>query len=141
MMTVNKAISSTRTSNEFFGDSFKTYLDNIGQIPLLSMDEEQELVRKIREGGVDAENARECMINSNLRYVVSVAKRYTSYGLELPELVSEGNMGLIAAVDHFDSTKGFKFISYAVWWIRQFILQAISKRGSVSIISRENEKN
>jgi len=102
--------------------SLDKYLIDIGKIPMLTADEEADLARKIREGD---DKALEKLTNSNLRFVVSVAKQYQNQGLSLIDLINEGNVGLIKAAKRFDETKGFKFISYAVWWIRQSILQAI----------------
>ncbi len=98
------------------------YLNDIGKITMLTADEEAEMARKIRDGD---QNALERMTKANLRFVVSVAKQYQNQGLSLSDLINEGNVGLIKAAKRFDETKGFKFISYAVWWIRQSILQAI----------------
>ena len=103
-----------------------TYLKDIAQLPLLTPDEEVNLARRIHDG--DA-RALERMVQGNLRFVVSVAKNYQNMGLELVDLISAGNMGLVTAAKRFDETRGFKFCSYAVWWIRQSILQAISKEG------------
>ncbi|HHB79545.1 MAG TPA: RNA polymerase sigma factor RpoD/SigA [Saprospiraceae bacterium] len=102
--------------------SLDKYLTDIGKIDLLVPDEEAELARRIREGD---KVALERLTKGNLRFVVSVAKQYQNQGLALSDLINEGNMGLIKAAKRFDETKGFKFISYAVWWIRQSILQAI----------------
>ncbi len=102
--------------------SLDKYLTDIGKIDLLVPDEEAELARRIREGD---KAALERLTKGNLRFVVSVAKQYQNQGLALSDLINEGNMGLIKAAKRFDETKGFKFISYAVWWIRQSILQAI----------------
>ena len=104
--------------------SIEKYLQEIGKIHVLSPDEEATLAKKIKSG--DSE-ARERLVLSNLRFVVSVAKQYQNHGLTLGDLINEGNMGLIKAAECFDETKGFKFISYAVWWIRQSILQAIAE--------------
>ena len=104
--------------------SIEKYLQEIGKIHVLSPDEEANLAKKIKSG--DGE-ARERLVLSNLRFVVSVAKQYQNRGLTLGDLINEGNMGLIKAAECFDETKGFKFISYAVWWIRQSILQAIAE--------------
>jgi RNA polymerase primary sigma factor len=98
------------------------YLNDIGKIPLVSIDEEAELARRIRMGD---ETALEKLTEANLRFVVSVAKQYQNQGLTLSDLINEGNVGLMKAAKRFDETKGFKFISYAVWWIRQSILQSI----------------
>ncbi|MGH1437603.1 MAG: sigma-70 family RNA polymerase sigma factor [Lewinella sp.] len=98
------------------------YLTDIGKISLLSAEEEAALARQIREGD---QEALDKLTKANLRFVVSVAKQYQNQGLSLPDLINEGNVGLMKAARRFDETKGFKFISYAVWWIRQSILQAI----------------
>ena len=98
------------------------YLNDIGKIPMLNADDEAELAKKIKEGD---EDALEKLTSSNLRFVVSVAKQYQNQGLSLSDLINEGNVGLMKAAKRFDETRGFKFISYAVWWIRQAILQAI----------------
>lgn len=102
--------------------SLDKYLQDIGKIPMLTADEEVELARRIKEGDDDA---LEKLTRSNLRFVVSVAKQYQNQGLSLSDLINEGNVGLIKAAKRFDETRGFKFISYAVWWIRQSILHAI----------------
>ena len=104
--------------------SIEKYLQEIGKIHVLSPDEEADLAKKIRSGD---KAAREKLVLSNLRFVVSVAKQYQNHGLTLGDLINEGNVGLIKAAECFDETKGFKFISYAVWWIRQSILQAIAE--------------
>ena len=101
------------------------YLQEIGQIPLLTADDEVRLTVRIKEG--DAEALHE-MVRANLRFVVSVAKKYQGQGLGLADLINEGNYGLIKAAQRFDETRGFKFISYAVWWIRQAILQALAEQ-------------
>lgn len=106
------------------GYSLDRYLQEIGHQDLISMEEEVELAQKIRKG--DAK-ALEKLIKANLRFVVSVAKQYQNYGLSLLDLINEGNLGLMKAAKKFDETRGFKFISYAVWWIRQSILQAIAE--------------
>ena len=104
--------------------SLDKYLHDIGRVPLLTADEEAELARRIRNGDDDA---LEKLTNANLRFVVSVAKQYQNQGITLSDLINEGNLGLIKAAHRFDETKGFKFISFAVWWIRQAILQAIAE--------------
>ncbi len=106
--------------------SVNAYLREIDRYPLLSPDEETELAQRIHRGDTDA---RDKMVNSNLRFVVSVAKQYPSQGMDLMDLISEGNVGLLKAAERFDETRGFKFISYAVWWVRQSIMQAIADHG------------
>jgi len=108
--------------------SLDKYLREIGKVRLLTPEEEVLLVRKIREGD---RKALETLINANLRFVVSVAKQYQNQGLTLPDLINEGNLGLIKAVERFDETRGFKFISYAVWWIRQAILQSLAEQSRI----------
>jgi len=104
------------------------YLNDIGKIPMLTPEEEVKLAQRIREGD---QNALDNMTRANLRFVVSVAKQYQNQGLSLSDLINEGNVGLIKAAKRFDETKGFKFISYAVWWIRQSILQAIVENSRI----------
>lgn len=104
--------------------SIEKYLQEIGKIHVLSPDEEANLAKKMKKGD---SFAREKLVLGNLRFVVSVAKQYQNHGLTLGDLINEGNLGLIKAAECFDETKGFKFISYAVWWIRQSILQAIAE--------------
>ena len=102
------------------------YLNEIAKIPLLSREEENELALRAKNGDRQAKNK---IVNANLRFVVNVAKKYQNHGMELTDLISEGNIGLMTAIDKFDITKGYHFISYAVWWIRQSILKAISEKG------------
>lgn len=104
------------------------YLNDIGKIPMLTPEEEVKLAQRIREGDQDALDE---MTRANLRFVVSVSKQYQNQGLSLSDLINEGNVGLIKAAKRFDETKGFKFISYAVWWIRQSILQAIVENSRI----------
>lgn len=108
--------------------SLDKYLHEIGKVPLLTADEEAELARKIKAGD---EEALEKLTNANLRFVVSVAKQYQNQGITLSDLINEGNLGLIKAAHRFDETRGFKFISFAVWWIRQAILQAIAEQSRI----------
>ena len=105
--------------------ALEKYLQEIGHEELISIDEEVELAQRIRKGD---QKALDRLTRANLRFVVSVAKQYQNQGLSLPDLINEGNLGLIKAAQKFDETRGFKFISYAVWWIRQSILQAIAEQ-------------
>ncbi|MDR2009489.1 MAG: RNA polymerase sigma factor RpoD/SigA [Bacteroidales bacterium] len=108
--------------------SLDKYLQEIGKEELISVDEEVELAQRIRQGD---RIALEKLTRANLRFVVSVAKQYQNQGLSLPDLINEGNLGLIKAAEKFDETRGFKFISYAVWWIRQSILQALAEQSRI----------
>lgn len=139
-------ISKSITNRE--SASLEKYLQEIGHHDLLTADEEVELAQHIRKGD---RKALERLTKANLRFVVSVAKQYQNKGLSLPDLINEGNLGLIKAAERYDETRGFKFISYAVWWIRQSILQAIAEQsrivrlplnqvGSVNRIARELNK-
>ena len=112
-------------------EALDKYLVEIGRAPLITIDEEIELAQAIHRGGPGAQIAKEKLIGANLRFVVSVAKQYQHQGLSLTDLINEGNIGLIKAADKFDETRGFKFISYAVWWIRQSILQAIAEQSRI----------
>jgi len=113
------------------GEALDKYLIEIGRAPLISIEDEIVLAQKIRKGGREGERAKEKLIVSNLRFVVSVAKQYQHQALSLTDLINEGNIGLMKAADKFDETRGFKFISYAVWWIRQSILQAIAEQSRI----------
>ncbi len=108
--------------------SLDKYLQEIGRYELISVEEEVELAQRIRKGD---QTAIEKLTQANLRFVVSVAKQYQNQGLTLPDLINEGNLGLIKAAEKFDETRGFKFISYAVWWIRQSIMQAINEQSRI----------
>lgn len=124
--------------------SLEDYLNDISKQPLLTAEEEVKLAQRIRN---DDREALERLVCANLRFVVSVAKQYQNQGLTLPDLINEGNIGLIKAAEKFDETRGFKFISYAVWWIRQSILQALAEQSrmvrlplnQVSAVSRINK--
>lgn len=119
-------ISKQITNRE--SQSLDKYLQEIGRVPLLSADEEVELSKKIRMGDREA---FERLTKANLRFVVSVAKQYQNQGLSLSDLINEGNLGLIKSAQRFDEKRGFKFISYAVWWIRQSILQALAEQARI----------
>ncbi|MFR9606643.1 MAG: RNA polymerase sigma factor RpoD/SigA [Rikenellaceae bacterium] len=108
--------------------SLDKYLQEIGKEELISVEEEVELAQRIKKGD---QEALEKLIKANLRFVVSVAKQYQNQGLSLPDLINEGNLGLVKAAEKFDETRGFKFISYAVWWIRQSILQALAEQSRI----------
>jgi len=108
--------------------SLDKYLQEIGREELITAEEEVQLAKKIRDGD---QRALEKLTRANLRFVVSVAKQYQNQGLSLPDLINEGNLGLIKAARRFDETRGFKFISYAVWWIRQSILQALAEQSRI----------
>ena len=119
-------ISKSITNRE--SASLEKYLSDIGKEPMIAAEEEVRLARLIREGD---EEAFDRLTRANLRFVVSVAKQYQNQGLSLPDLINEGNLGLIKSAKRFDETRGFKFISYAVWWIRQSILQAIAEQSRI----------
>src|SRR5438309_6507739 len=119
-------ISTSITNRET--NSIDKYLAEIGKHDLITADEEVVLAQKIRKGD---QIALEKLTRANLRFVVSVAKQYQNQGLSLPDLINEGNMGLIKAAKRFDETRGFKFISYAVWWIRQSIMQAVAEQSRI----------
>ena len=108
--------------------SLDKYLQEIGKVELITAEEEVELARRIKQGD---QQALEKLTKANLRFVVSVSKQYQNQGLTLPDLINEGNLGLIKAAQRFDETRGFKFISYAVWWIRQSILQALAEQSRI----------
>lgn len=122
-MSVDKKYSQLGTSLDV--SSLSVYLREINKIPLLTRDEEVELARRAKKGDKEAKDK---LIQANLRFVVNVAKKYQNQGLTLSDLISEGNLGLITAVDKFDVDKGYHFISYAVWWIKQSILKAICEK-------------
>ncbi len=119
-------ITKSITNRE--NQSLDKYLQDIGKEQMVTAEEEVDLARRIKQGD---EKALERLVNANLRFVVSVAKQYQNQGLSLPDLINEGNLGLIKAARRFDETRGFKFISYAVWWIRQSILQALAEQARI----------
>jgi RNA polymerase primary sigma factor len=119
-------ITKSITNRE--SQSLEKYLQEIGKVELISPDEEVQLARRIKQGD---QAALDKLTKANLRFVVSVAKQYQNQGLSLPDLINEGNLGLIKAAQRFDETRGFKFISYAVWWIRQSILQALAEQSRI----------
>lgn len=121
-LKITKQITNRETA------SLDMYLQDIGRVELITADEEVVLAQKIKQGD---EKALDKLVKANLRFVVSVSKQYQNQGLSLPDLINEGNMGLIKAARRFDETRGFKFISYAVWWIRQCILQALAEQSRV----------
>ncbi|MCF8414789.1 MAG: RNA polymerase sigma factor RpoD/SigA [Crocinitomicaceae bacterium] len=121
-LKITKQVTNRETA------SLDKYLQEIGRVDLITADEEVELARRIRNGD---RAALERLTKANLRFVVSVSKQYQNQGLSLPDLINEGNLGLIKAAERFDETRGFKFISYAVWWIRQSILQALAEQARI----------
>jgi len=126
--SVRRAAGSGRRRSSQDEGSLDLYLREISASPLISREEEAELARRIRQGD---EDALDKLVRSNLRFVVSVAKKYQNQGVSLADLINEGNLGLIRAAHKFDETKGIKFISYAVWWIRQAILQGLAEQSRI----------
>ncbi len=122
-------ISKNITSRN--SESLDRYLTEIAKEPMLSPDEEAALAQAIHTGGKEGERARDRLVSANLRFVVSVAKQYQHQGITLTDLINEGNMGLVKAAEKFDETRGFKFISYAVWWIRQSIMEALALKSRI----------
>jgi RNA polymerase primary sigma factor len=121
-LKITKQVTNRETA------SLDKYLQEIGKVELITAEEEVELARRIKQGD---RVALEKLTKANLRFVVSVSKQYQNQGLSLPDLINEGNLGLIKAAQRFDETRGFKFISYAVWWIRQSILQALAEQSRI----------
>ena len=141
-LKITKQVTNRETA------SLDKYLQEIGRVDLITAEEEVELAKRIKEGD---HIALERLVKANLRFVVSVSKQYQNQGLTLPDLINEGNLGLIKAAQRFDETRGFKFISYAVWWIRQSVLQALAEHsrivrlplnrvGTISKINKASEK-
>lgn len=112
-------------------ESLDRYLSEIAREPMLTPDEEAALAQAIHKGGPEGDRARDRLVNANLRFVASVAKQYQHQGISLIDLINEGNMGLVKAAEKFDETRGFKFISYAVWWIRQSIMEALAVKSRI----------
>ncbi len=121
-LKISKQVTNRETA------SLDKYLQEIGRLELITADQEVELAKRIKLGDHDA---LEKLTKSNLRFVVSVSKQYQNQGLGLSDLINEGNLGLIKAAQRFDETRGFKFISYAVWWIRQSIMQALAEQSRI----------
>src|SRR5450830_226189 len=121
-LKITKQVTNRETA------SLDKYLQEIGKVELITADEEVSLAQRIKQGD---QAALEKLTKANLRFVVSVSKQYQSQGLTLPDLINEGNLGLIKAAQRFDETRGFKFISYGVWWIRQSILQALAEQARI----------
>ena len=122
-------ISRSITSRN--NEALDRYLNEIAREPMLTPEEEAELATKIHKGGKEGQQARDRLVSANLRFVVSVAKQYQNQGIFLTDLINEGNMGLVKAAEKFDETRGFKFISYAVWWIRQSIIEALAVKSRI----------
>src|SRR6266702_8187436 len=123
-----RQLKHSRSVTNRESQSLEKYLQEIGKVELITPEEEVKLARLIKQGD---QKALDRLTKANLRFVVSVAKQYQNQGLSLPDLINEGNLGLIKAAQRFDETRGFKFISYAVWWIRQSILQALAEQSRI----------
>ena len=126
--SIMRQLKITKSITNRESASLDKYLQEIGQEDILTVEEEFDLKKRIKQGSLKARNK---LVKANLRFVVSVAKQYQNQGLSLPDLINEGNVGLIKAAEKFDETRGFKFISYAVWWIRQSILQALAEQSRI----------
>ena len=124
-----RQFKNTKKITERSNISVNKYLKEVSRYPMVTVDEEVILAQKIRQGGKEADKARQRLVEANLRFVISVANQYHQHNMDLSDLISEGNIGLIKAAELFDETRGFKFISYAVWWIRQSISSAICDNG------------
>ena len=126
-----RQFKSTKNITERSNISVNNYLKEVSRYPMATVDEEVILAQKIRQGGKEADKARQRLVEANLRFVISVANQYHQHNMDLSDLISEGNIGLIKAAERFDETRGFKFISYAVWWIRQSISSTIYENGRI----------
>ena len=126
-----RQFKNTKNITERSNISVNNYLKEVSRYPMATVDEEVTLAQRIRQGGKKAEKARQRLVEANLRFVISVANQYHQHNMDLSDLISEGNIGLIKAAERFDDTRGFKFISYAVWWIRQSISSAICENGRI----------
>ena len=132
--------TSKYTITDRSSDSVARYFHDVNRYRLLSQDEEAELAHAIRRGGADAKAARERLVNANLRFVISIANSYKTATMPLADLISEGNIGLVKAADRFDETRGIRFISFAVWWIRQSIMAALDKSGTMLRLPSNQQK-
>ena len=126
-----RQFKNTKNITERSSISVNNYLKEVSRYPMITVDEEVILTQKIRQGGKEAEKARQRLVEANIRFVISVANQYHQHNMDLSDLISEGNIGLIKAAERFDETRGFKFISYAVWWIRQSISSTIYENGRI----------
>ncbi len=126
-----RQFKNTKNITERSNISVNKYFKEVSRYPMVTVDEEVILAQKIRQGGKEADKARQRLVEANLRFVISVANQYHQYNMDLSDLISEGNIGLIKAAERFDETRGFKFISYAVWWIRQSISSTIYENGRI----------
>ena len=126
-----RQFKNTKNITERSNISVNKYLKEVSRYPMVTVDEEVILAQKIRQGGKEADKARQRLVEANLRFVISVANQYHQHNMDLSDLISEGNIGLIKAAERFDETRGFKFISYAVWWIRQSISSTIYENGRI----------
>ena len=126
-----RQFKNTKKITERNNISVNNYLKEVNRYPMATVDEEVTLAQRIRHGGKEADKARKRLVEANLRFVISVANQYHQHNMDLSDLISEGNIGLIKAAELFDDTRGFKFISYAVWWIRQSISSTINENGRI----------
>ena len=126
-----RQFKNTKNITERSNISVNKYLKEVSRYPMVTVDEEVILAQKIRQGGKEADKAQQRLVEANVRFVISVANQYHQHNMDLSDLISEGNIGLIKAAERFDETRGFKFISYAVWWIRQSISSTIYENGRI----------